>query len=459
MNKKPTSPTKAAEKGLLIVDDDDNLRQQLRWAFDDYDVIQAGGREEVEEILAKAVPPVVLLDLGLPPDRDGPTVGFDLLNRILNAEPTAKVIIMTGQTDRQYALGAVAMGAYDFYEKPIEIEVLKLGVGRAFRLHEIERENRRLAQKTTGHNIPGFVTNNPVMLTKCQEVEKFAEAEIGLLLLGESGTGKEVLARGAHELSSRHAGPFIAINCAAIPQDLVESEFFGHEKGAFTGAVKMTVGKVELAQEGTLFLDEIGDLPLSLQAKLLRFLQDHVIERVGGRSPIEVDVRVISATNQDLEKLIGKGEFREDLFYRLSESVVSIPPLRERPDDIILIAQMLLHRFAEEQRKKIGVFSPHALAAMSSYEWPGNVRELENRIKRAVVLAKGPKIEPADLGLSPSVPAIVLQTLKDAREHAERSAVQNAMAATEDNVSEAARLLDVSRPTMYDLLKKYNMRS
>lgn len=443
---------------LLIVDDDAGLRRQLEWALEEWSVFTAGDRSAAMEIVREQRPSVVLLDLGLPPDPDGPTEGVATLDEILAFAPATKVIVMSGQTQREYAVQAVARGAYDFYHKPIEIEALRLIVQRAFHLFSLEEENRRLAVAPRNGALPGILTTNTDMLQVCDDIRKFAQTAVSVLILGESGTGKELLARATHQLSRRADGPFVAINCAAIPETLIEAELFGYERGAFTGAVKTTPGKVEVAEGGTLFLDEIGDLPLSLQAKLFRFLQERKIERVGGRQTIAVDVRIVSATNSNLSEGIATGRFREELFYRLSEASVSIPPLRDRPDDTVMLAMHFLRRFAAENKRQLLGFAPDALAAISHCQWRGNVRELENRVKRAVVVADGPHVTVDDLDLSDAdSPPVV--TLKDWRDRAEVQAIARAMSQAGGNVSKAAKLLDVSRPTLYQLLRQHNFET
>lgn len=443
---------------LLVVDDDEGLRKQLRWAFDDCEVFLAEERREAVALIERERPSVVLLDLGLPPDPHGPTEGLAILQAILSVAPETKVIVMSGQTQREYAVQAVARGAYDFYQKPIEIETLGLIVRRAFRLFSLEDENRKLVSSAVEVPLPGLVTANPKMLQVCQQMRRFAPSDVTILLLGESGTGKEVFARAAHSLSKRANKPFIPINCAAIPEHLLESELFGHEKGAFTGAIKSTAGKVEMADGGTLFLDEIGDLPLPLQAKLFRFVQERIIERIGGRRPIPVDIRIVCATNQDLIKKITTGEFREELYYRLNEVTIQIPPLRERPDDAVVLAHHFLRQFATEQGRPVRGFTPQALAAISSYNWPGNVRELENRIRRAVVAAQAAHIGPGDLDLAMAEQAGERTTLKQSRDKAERDAVTRAMIESAGNVSQAARILEISRPTLYQLLREHDIK-
>ncbi len=452
-----------ARKKLLIVEDDDGLRRQLRWAFDSHQIFLASEREGAMDLVSRERPPVVILDVGLPPDPDGPSEGLALLDEIISLASETKVIVMTGQSDRAHAVQAVAKGAYDFYQKPIEIEVLTLIVDRAYGLWKLEDEVRRVNAAPTSPDIPSFITANPEMLRLLGVVRKVAGSEVRPLIIGESGPGKELVASSIHRLSRRAEKAFVAINCAAIPEQLLESELFGHERGAFTGAVKTTIGKVEVADGGSLFLDEIGDLRPGLQGKLLRFLQENVIERIGGRRQIRVDVRVISATNQDLADLVKAGDFREDLFYRLSEFKVEIPPLRERPEDAIVIANHYLRELAQEHNHFVRGFSGDALAAISSHAWPGNVRELQNRIKRAVVVASCPRLSAQDLELSPPddyyKPKPKSLSLKEARDRAERQAVEDAMRLTGGNVSKAARILRVSRPKLYDLLHYHGMKA
>ena len=443
---------------LLVVDDDEGIRRQLRWAFDNFEVEAADDRASALTVIRKKSPPVVLLDLGLPPDPHGPSEGLAALDTIMAEAPATKVIVMSGQTQREYAVQAVARGAYDFYQKPIEVETLNLIVERAYHVFSLEEDNRRLIDGKASAPIPGLITTNTDMLALCEDLRRFAPSDVTVLLLGESGTGKEILARAAHSMSKRAKGPFVAINCAAIPEHLLESELFGHEKGAFTGAVKTTPGKVEMANGGTLFLDEIGDLPLALQAKLFRFLQERVIERVGGRKQIAIDARIVSATNKNVQALIEDGTFREELYYRLSEAVLQIPPLRDRPDDAVVLAHHFLQRYSTEEGRTVRGFATESLAAISRYDWPGNVRELENRVKRALVAARGKSITVDDLGLPTEDEEARKLTLKQSREKAERQAIARAMIEAEGNVSRAAKLLDVSRPTLYQLLREYNIK-
>ncbi|MDH5230142.1 MAG: PEP-CTERM-box response regulator transcription factor [Gammaproteobacteria bacterium] len=444
---------------LLIVEDDIGIQSQMRWCFDDYEVIMAADRQEALVALRRYEPGVITVDMGLPPDPGGTTEGLLLLEAIMNMAADSKVIVVTGNNDRESAVKAIGMGAYDFYLKPIDAEILKLIVNRAYRVLELEHENRRLHQQDYHSPLDGIVASSETMLRACQTVEKVAPTDATTLLLGESGTGKEILARALHGLSARLGQRFVAINCAAIPENLLESELFGYEKGAFTGAAKQTVGRIEWADKGTLFLDEIGDLPMTLQAKLLRFLQERVIERLGGRAEIPVDVRVICATHRDLPTMIQDGSFREDLYYRLSEITIPIPPLRERIGDTVLLAKAFLSKFVDQLNSKVRGFSQSALVAIESYSWPGNVRELENTIKRAVIMAEGSQIDTEALGLlnngthSDPLPF----NLREVREQVERSAILRALNYVNGNVAKSAELLGVSRPTLYDLMKKYNV--
>jgi two-component system NtrC family response regulator len=439
---------------LLVVEDDPGLQKQLKWSLEGYDLAFASTREEAVAAVRRLEPPVVLQDLGLPPDAAGISEGLAALGEILTLAPAAKVIVMTGNADRAGALEAVRRGAYDFYQKPVDLEVLKLILGRAFNMAALEAENRSLASALGRSPIEGIIAVDEAMLRLCRTVEKIAPTDVSVLVLGESGTGKEVIARALHRLSERRDRRFVAINCAAIPENLLESELFGHEKGSFTGAHKQTIGKVELADGGTLFLDEIGDMPPSLQAKLLRFLQERVIERIGGRQEIPVNVRVICATNQDLQALIAEGRFREDLFYRIGEVPLRLPPLRDRRGDLMVLARAFLQRFSRELGMPVRGFAPDALSAIESYPWPGNVRELENKVKGAVILAEGPLVTAEGLNLPvPGADALPF-SLREARANAERSAIVAALAAANGNMSKAAELLGVSRPTLYDLVQK-----
>lgn len=441
----------------MVVEDDPGLQSQLRWCFDGFDVTVVGDRSAALDKLQKVKPQVVTLDLGLPPDADGHTEGLACLEQILSKSPDTKVIVVTGNDDRANAVHAIGLGAFDFYHKPIDAEILGLLVNRAFRVHELEMENRKLALQKKPSPLEGVLTGSSEMLKVCNTIEKVAPSGASVLLLGESGTGKELLARSIHALSGRADERFVAINCAAIPETLLESELFGSEKGAFTGAIKQTLGKIELANGGTLFLDEVGDLPMSLQAKLLRFLQERVIERVGGRQEIPVDVRVVCATHKDLVTLTTSGGFRQDLYYRISEITVRIPTLHERGGDVLMLARVFLERFNRQQGRAIRGFTKDALNAMEAYHWPGNVREMENRVMRAVIMAEGKQIAAQDLELSTTEGEAVSYDLREARDNAERQAVQRAMGHVGGKIAQAAELLGVSRPTLYDLIKKYNL--
>lgn len=450
--------TDAPPRKLLIVEDDEGLQRQLRWAYDDYEVIVAGDHATAIDMLRLHEPDVVTLDLGLPPDPDGVEEGFATLADILRLKPDTKVIVASGHGARESALRAIASGAYDFYAKPVEIDELGLIVARAFHVHALEAENIRLASvQGSATLLGGIITASPEMLKTVRTIERVASADVSVMLLGASGTGKELLARGLHETSGRRDGAFVAINCAAIPENLLESELFGHEKGAFTGAVKTTEGKIEQANGGTLFLDEIGDVPLSLQVKLLRFLQERTIERVGGRKGIPVDTRVVTATHRNVDAMVASGAFREDLYYRIAEIVVNIPSLAERPGDASLLGRAFVQRFAASMRSDVTGLTPDALAALDAWHWPGNVRELENRVKRAVIMADGKLVTAADLDLADEASADDPINLRAVREVADRKAIARALARTEGNISGAAKLLGISRPTLYDLLKSYDI--
>ena len=442
---------------LLIVEDDPALQTQMTWAFEQYAPVPAADRESALVQLRRHQPAVVTMDLGLPPQPDDPSEGFRLLQDILATAPDTKVIVLTGQNDHANALKAIGLGAYDFYSKPFQPELLSLMIERAFRLHALQAENRRLQAKPGAGPLGELLTRDPQMLKVCSTIEKVATSNATVMLLGESGTGKELLARGVHALSARKDGRFVAINCAAIPENLLESELFGYEKGAFTGAARQTPGKIELAHRGTLFLDEIGDLPSALQAKILRFLQDRNIERLGGRQEIAVDVRVVCATHQDLPATIAQGRFREDLYYRLAEIVVTIPPLRSRKGDAALLAHAFVRQYAGEQKRGSLTLLADALAAIEAHPWPGNVRELQNCTKRAVIMAEGNVLRAADFGLAaPS--AEQLRTLRDVRDEAERDAVVRVLSRVNGNLSRAAELLGISRPTLYDLLNRFGLK-
>lgn len=452
--------TSEKSRALLIVEDDLALQKQIKWSLDRFDSVTANDRESALVQLRKSTPAVVTMDLGLPPDADSVSEGFKLLEQIMAFDPDIKVIVLTGQNDQANALRAVAMGAYDFLAKPFEPEVLNLTVERAFRLFELQAENRRLRELHRPDALTGLMTRDPEMMRICRTIEKVANSNATVMLLGESGTGKEVLARGLHQASPRRAGKFVAINCAAIPENLLESELFGYEKGAFTGAAKMTLGKIETANGGTLMLDEIGDLPFPLQAKLLRFLQERTIERLGGRQEIAVDVRIVCATHQDLKALSKESRFREDLYYRLAEIVVNIPPLRDRVGDPALLAHAFVRRFAQEQSRSSMSLAEEAVRAVESHPWPGNIRELENCIKRATIMADGNQITSDDLGLKNLAldqidSSLDLRLIRDA---AEKKAIVAALGRVNGNMVKAADLLGVSRPTLYDLMHRLGLK-
>lgn len=444
---------------LLLVEDDPGLQSQLRWCFQGYEVVVAEDREGALTQIRRHEPPVVLLDLGLPPDPSNVSEGLAALEDILLLAPDTKIIVVTGNDDRENAVRAVGTGAYDFYPKPIDADILRLIVNRAFQLHELEMENRRLTLRHTGSPLDGIIGTSSGMAKVCETVEKVAPTSVSVLLLGESGTGKELLARALHKLSPRTERRFVVINCAAIPETLLESELFGYERGAFTGATKQTIGKIENAHGGTLFLDEIGDLPQSLQAKLLRFLQERRIERLGGREEIDVDVRIVCATHRNLTAMMQSREFREDLFYRIAEVTVRIPPLRERAGDALLMAKVFLERFSRDHGKPRRGFTEDAVAAIQSYAWPGNARELENRVKRAAIMAEGPQVTAVDLELPQMNEEQLLPlNLRQVREEAERQAIRRVLAYCDHKVAQAAEMLGVTRPTLYGLLNKYGLR-
>ncbi len=446
---------------LLVVDDNEEIRRQLRWGLKEYQVLQAGDVREALAAFEQHRPRVVTLDMGLPPDADGATQGLKALEEILQRAPETKVVVVTGQDERAVALQAIQLGAYDFYHKPIDLGELRLILKRAFQLSSLEEENRRLRESREGETF-GLYGQCPRMQSVFQTIRKVAASDVPVLILGESGTGKELVAKAVHNESRRRQGPFIPLNCGAIPENLLESELFGHEKGAFTGALSRVQGKVEYARDGTLFLDEIGELPLLLQVKLLRFLQDKKIQRLGGREDIPVDARIIAATNIDVAEAMAEGKFRDDLYYRISVITITLPPLRERGSDIGMLAGLFLHRFAEGQRKKVKGFSAAALDAMQQHEWPGNVRELENRVKRAALLAETPIIEPQHLGLVE--PEAAQQTfgfegltLREARDRLEKSMVVEVMEKQAGNIMKTAEALGLSRPAVYALMKKHGL--
>ncbi|MFT7560617.1 MAG: two-component system NtrC family response regulator [Flavobacteriales bacterium] len=439
---------------LLIVEDDVGLQSQLRWHFDQYDVIIASTRDEAINAIRLHEPPIVLQDLGLPPDDEGVDEGFKCIQEISALSPITKIIVMTGNADYENAVRAVAMGAYDFYQKPVNPDTLDLILQRAYHIYKLERQNR-LRQEQAQSPLDGVIACDAKMVKICRMIEKLAPTSVTCTLTGESGTGKEVLTKALHNCSPRKNNRLIAINCAAVPESLMESELFGHEKGAFTGASKRTLGKIETANHGTLFLDEIGDMPLLLQAKLLRFLQERTIERVGGREEIPVDVRVVCATNKDLKKMVEEGTFREDLYYRICEMEIHIPPLRERHGDKLLLARHFLKKTAQQNNSNVAGFSPETVETIEAYDWPGNIREMENRIKRGVVMSEDKLITAEDLGLT-SENELSLN-LREVRYKAERAAILRALTMTDYNISSTAKLLGVTRPTLYDLIKKYNI--
>ena len=456
MNNLMVRPEYNDQQTLLIVEDDVGLQSQLRWHFEGYSVTVANNRDEALAALRKDQPTVILQDLGLPPDDEGVEEGFATLQASLAIDPSLKIIVVTGHADHENALRAVSMGAYDFYQKPLDTNTLDLIVQRAFQMARLEEQLRQVQEDQTSP-LDGVIASHHSMLKICRTIEKLAPTQVTTLLLGESGTGKEVFAKAIHKLSAQKNHPFIAINCAAVPEQLMESELFGYEKGAFTGANKQTLGKIETAENGTLFLDEIGDMPLPLQAKLLRFLQERVIERVGGRKEIPVNVRVLCATNKDLLTMVKNHTFREDLYYRISEMVIDIPPLRDREGDKILLARYMLDKYRREQNKSISGFTPAATSAIEAYDWPGNIRELENKIKRAVIMSESKNIDNDDLDLSDEL--VLSINLRSARQKAEINAINTALSIADGNISACAKLLGVTRPTLYDLIKKYDMKT
>ena len=442
---------------ILVVDDDLGIQKQLKWGFAGYEVIFAEDRASAIAQLRRFEPKVVTLDLGLPPDPANATEGMATLEEILALAPQTKVIVVTGNNDKKNALKAINLGAYDFYQKPIDSDTIQILVSRAMNLFNLEMENRHLA--AVAPSMDKIIGQSEGILLASRKAERIAQTDISTLLLGESGTGKEVFARSIHEHSLRKDKAFVAINCASIPENLLESELFGYEKGAFTGANKTTPGKIETAQNGTLFLDEIGDMPIGLQAKMLRFLQERVIERVGGRSEIPVDIRVICATHRDLQSMVAEQTFREDLYYRIGEISIVIPPLRDRNNDVVLLARTFLAQYNEEFKTKIKGFSESAIKAMNQHKWPGNIRELQNKLKSAVIMAEGSHIQAEDLNLTVNNDVVSIDTLnlREVREHAESRAIRNAYQIAEHNMSRTAELLGVTRPTLYSLIDKYHL--
>ena len=451
----PSTLHPSSKPRLLVVEDDEAIRTQMKWALaQGYEVFLAEDRQSALEIFEREKPPVVTLDLGLPPRPTEPEEGFFALSEIIGMDSFAKVIIITGQDEKGNALKAIDLGAYDFFCKPIQIEELKVVLSRAFYLSQLEKEYRELQQSLQVDSFEGMIGMSPQMQVVFTSIRKVATTEAPVLVIGESGTGKELVARAIHRLSDRRKGPFVVINCSAIPETLLESELFGHEKGAFTGAHIQRKGRFEKAEGGTLFLDEIGELSPPLQVKLLRFLQKQRIERVGGREEISVDVRVMAATNRDLKDAMREGKFREDLYYRLGVVIIALPPLREREGDVVVLANALLHKFSKENKKKITGFIPQTIHALETYGWPGNIRELENRVKRAVIMAEGTKLTPEDLELVSPFEKYGGRGLKEAREELEKDFIQKAIARNKGNISKASEELGISRPTLYELMEK-----
>ncbi len=444
-------------RDLLIVEDDLGLQHQIKWAIGDTFVLHmATNRIEALSTMRRFKPSIVLLDLGLPPDVSGASEGLTVLEEIVELYPNTKVIVASGHPERAIAMRAISLGAYDFFSKPVDVEDLTLVLERAWQLHQLEMDNRKLSSQRHP-TLDGIVTLAPEMASVCRLVERIAATDVSVLLLGESGTGKEMIVKALHDLSHRAGASLVAINCAAIPEPLLESELFGHERGAFTDAVRQTLGKAEQAEGGTLFLDEIGDMPLLLQAKLLRFLQSRTFQRVGGHDDVVADVRIVSATHRSLKDMIAAGTFREDLYFRLNEVQVNIPPLREREGDVELLAQTFLTRFSVQYGKGSLAYSAGALTAMKRYGWPGNVRELENRIKRAVILGQSDIVTTADLEFDAVNDSISSISLKEVRRKAEIKALENALTSSGYNLSRTAKLLDISRPTLYALIAAYDI--
>jgi two-component system, NtrC family, response regulator len=441
---------------LLLVDDDAEIREQMKWALmSDYTVVEAEDRRSAVAAVKREAPPLVVLDLGLPPAVDASTEGFAILREILQLNPSTKVVVVTGNTDRVNALAAIAGGAYDFLEKPVQLDLLKTVLQRAWHVASLEQENRALREDISG-GFEELLGVSPVMQVVYDKIRRVAGSSVPVLIQGETGTGKELVARAIHRQSPRQTGPFVAINCGAIPETLIESELFGHEKGSFTGAHKLQKGKVEFAHQGTLFLDEIGDLAMPMQVKLLRFLQEGKIERIGGREWVGVDVRIVAATNVSLQEAMEKGRFREDLFYRLGVVELVVPPLRERGEDALVLAHAFLSRY-KSLNVKVNGLSQAACDAIRAYGWPGNVRQLENRLKRAVLMAKGGQLTPEDLELQPAEQIASPRTLREARAQLEKDMIQQALAVHNGNISRAAEGLGLSRQTFYDLLNKYGL--
>jgi two-component system NtrC family response regulator len=445
---------------LLLVDDDPEIRDQMKWALaSDYELLEASDRPSALAHVRQAMPQLVLLDLGLPPDTDGASEGLAILRETMQLNPMTKVIVVTGNSDRAKAIAAIESGGYDFIEKPVQLDVLKIVLQRAAYLSKLEQENRALQQQAGQNDFEGLMGDSAQMQEVFRMIRRVGPSDVPVLITGESGTGKELVARAIHRQGGRRGQALVAINCGAIPETLLESELFGYEKGAFTGATQQRKGRIEGARGGTLFLDEIGDIPFGLQVKLLRFLQDHEIQRLGGKETIAVDARILAATNVDLQKAISEGRFREDLYYRLCVVTIAVPALNERGSDIALLSRTFLTKFAEEQKKPLKGFTPQAMQALTAHNWPGNVRELENRIKRAVVMAEGKYVTPGNLELKdPSSSEEEASTLRASRDGRERDLVRLAMEKADGNVSRAAAELGISRPTLYQLLARYGLK-
>ncbi len=447
-----------AKAKLLVIDDDESIRTQMKWALvHDYEPFFAGTPEAAREIFEKERPGLVTLDLGLPPHPEDTSEGLKLLSWILQQDPTTKVVVVTGNPDRESSLSAISIGAYDFFTKPIDLDELKSILKRANYVKNLEAEYHSLKERVSTNSFEDIVGTSPVMQEIFTTISKVATTDVPVLITGESGTGKELVARAIHNKSLRVDRQFVPINCGAIPENLMESELFGHEKGAFTGAHVQRMGKIEMAAGGTLFLDEIGELPLPLQVKMLRFLQDHKLERVGGREMREIDVRVIAATNRDLKSQTAEGDFREDLYYRIAVVNIHMPPLRDRGEDVLLLAHTFLQNYSTQKGRTIRL-SDDAAAAISAYEWPGNVRELENRLKRAVTLADGPVVTASDIGITPGGDDGMSLDLKKARERVDMQYINMALLKNNGNISKAAEELGLSRPTLHSLIKKYGIQ-
>ena len=442
---------------LLILESDRALRRELEAVFCDLDVTVCETAEQTLATVRRTEPDVVLFDLGTAHKPAVAAQSLELLRQILNISPDTKIIAMTEHDARELAVAAVGLGAADFYHKPLDAGVLSIVVRRALRIRELEEENWRLRERTGAMALEGIIGVSDAIRSLCRSIEKVAPTNTTVLLLGESGTGKELLARALHRLSGRSHKPFVAINCAAIPDTLLESELFGYEKGAFTGAARRTAGKLESADGGTVFLDEIGEMPASLQAKLLRVVQERTVERIGGRTPLSLDLRIVCATNRDLDTLIGNGGFRDDLFYRISEVIIRVPPLRDRQGDSLLLAQLLLQEVSARLGKPTRGLAPDAIRAIQAHRWPGNVRELENRVKGAVIMAEGAVVTASDLGLEDPGDDPEYLNLRVARQRAEAQAVRQSLAVAQGNLSRAAELLGITRPTLYDLLEKHSI--